>query len=793
MVDYAAAPRVNRQLRRRTALKLNRIQLLIVALACAVAVCAAVWVGAGTTGTVSGVVNDTNGAPMPGANIIISGTDLSTVADAQGRFVITGVPPGEYEIKAEMIGFAAQTVGGVQVVMDTTAEVSFGLEVQAIEETAVVVTRPRPMINPGVTNTLNLVTGQQEPLTRLDPASIRTAPGILGTLPGVIVDPNGSGQVHLRGGRADQVGWYIEGIPITDPNTGVFGTNLFTTGVNVFQVYTGGFGAEYGNAISGVLNEVIKTGANSRGLNMNIENGNQGYSDAFVELGGGQADEFNYYIGSTLQRTDLDGPTVKDQEYDDNVVKLVWPSKKQTISVLAAQGTLSGRLSEFHDLTNLDLPAPHEKDYMHQRYAIGAVSLTYNPNPKSFITIRPYHLFTAVAHNAMGGSLGLPYYLDAWSERNGLQAIYNNKLNDRHTLKLGASVLSGNNNYYIYASMPGYGVIPSYNYLASTDTLQRDFYVEDSIKMAEKWNLSAGLRNEGITYKRQGDQYVSGAGYTGAPVGDVSESRTTPRLGLSFAPNDRTAWKLSWGKYIKFVPAQSVQKIYFSPDDPMTEASYPGLGATAPQRSTSAEISYEKQLTDTLALRVSPFYTLYENLGDTYTDSNGISTFTNLGEGKSRGVEVYLRKKMSNRWQGWLSYTYQKAKSNRADMGLFSDMFYTSWDQTQTLALVTDYRSGRCAHTLRADCGSGRADSALYDPTLQQRAEPYVVVSYNLSVGLGKDSSSGQNLYLGIANLFNSRQTLQYRWDPDGSGGFTRIRDSWVPRRFISFGFSKAY
>jgi len=743
---------------------------------------AALWVGAGTTGIVGGVVRSAkDGTPLSGANVIIEGTNLSTVTDAEGRFTITNVPPGEYEIRAEMVGFATMTLGGVQVTMDQKASVDINLQEEVTKEQEMVVTRPRPMVAPDVPHTLNLVTAQQEPLTRLDPTTIRSATGVLSALPGVSVEPDGSGQIHVRGGKADQTGWYLEGIPITDPNTGMFGTNLYTTGVSKFQAYTGGFSAEYGNAISGVLNEVKKTGADVVGLKMNLEGGTESYRDGQVEFGGGSADAFNYYVAAAAQRTDLDGPVLKEQEYYDAVAKLVWPSRDNTVTVLAMSGSLLGHPDTYHDTGDNGMPTPHELDFMRQQYSVAAVTWSHNFSPSSFVTVRPYHLTTDIEQNLVG-KYGV--FARIGSARTGLQVGYTGQVSPRHLLKIGGSITASDNNYYVYPGFPFYR--------ADVNTSQTDLYVQDQVKLSEKWTLDAGLRRESITYDRTGREYVAGAGYSGAPIPDVTESRTTPRLGLSYAADERTVWKLSWGKYTKFVPSSSVQKTYIDPDaapfGAPWEAIMPGLGATAPETSTNFELSFEKQLSDTAALRITPFKARYENLGETYLDPNTyVSTYTNLGRGESSGLEILFRKKMSDNWQGWLSYTYQKTKSNRADLGYVDEMYWTPWDQRHTLSLVTNYTRGRFSHTLRADYGSGRFDRG--DPTTALRARPWLILNYGFSMDLPESwSTVGRKLSLNIYNLLDNRQTLQYRWD---SG--TRVTDSWVPGRFVSVGVSKDF
>ena len=760
-------------------MQISRVRTAVLIASIILGVCTAVWVGAGTTGIISGVVKSAeDGTPVSGANVIVGGTKLSTVTDENGYFVITNVAPGEYEITAEMVGLATELIGNVQVAMDTTARVDFEMRQEAIPEAEVIVTRPRPMISTDVANTLNLLNSGQEDLTRADPASVGAVPGVLSTLPGVIVDPNGMGAVHMRGGRADQIGYYLEGIPVTDPNMGFFSTNLFTTGVNKFQTYPGGFGAEYGNAISGVLNEVKKTGSQFPGLGIHTEGGNQGFRSTKTEIGGGIPDDFNYYVGTVLQRNDMDGgPILRRQRYSDSVAKLVWPSTDDTVTFFALQGSLAGLLDTYHNVGNYNQPTPYEPDFMRQRYAIGAVSWSHNFSPRSFVRVQPYYIYSTTVQNMMGG---FGAFLNAWSAQRGVQLMYTSQLNEQHLLKVGGSMLDATNSYYMFYGFP--------YYRADVNTFQTALFAQDQIRLNDHWTAEAGARFEGIKYDRTGNQWVPGSGYSGTPIPDVAESSITPRLGLTYSVDPNTAWKASWGQYTKFLPSSSVQAVYFDPDDPFSEAMMSGLGSTAPQRNTSMELSFEKQLSNSLACRVTPFHAKYENLGE-YVDEAGISTYRNLGQGKSTGVEVAVRKKMSHNWSGWLSYTYAQTKANRADAGFLNNFFYTSWDQRHTMSLVTDYRTGPWAHTVRADLGSGRADMATYDPTLQQRARPHFVVTYTVSLNLPKGSALADSIYLSVYNLFGNRQALQYSWDWMG----VRSVDSTVPSRFISFGFGRAY
>lgn len=768
-------------------MKLYRVQLLLLVVAGLLTIFVASRVGAGTTGTASGIVKDTaSGAPLAGANIIVDGTTLSTVTDDAGKFVITNIPPGDYTIEAQMVGYADQKTDGVVITMDMVSQVDFDLSQKAIKEETVVVTRPKPMIETSNANTLNLITAQQEPFTRTNTANLHTIPGMLSAMPGVIEEADGSGQMYFRGGRYDQAGWYVEGMPLIDPNSGMFGTNLYTTGVSKLQMYTGGFGSEYGNAITGVLNEVIKTGANAPGFNTTYEGGSDAYRTTFVEYGAGTAETFNYYAATSLLQSDLTASTVKNLEYADSVVKLVWPSKNNSITLLGMQGSQVGLLEQSHTQGVRGEAIPQAKDYMRSRYAVLSMNWNHTFNPRSFIMVQPYYQFTTSVVSAMGGSFySMPMGQDAWSVRSGLQAKFVNNISDSHSLKIGGSILKGNNN--------SYSNYLDFNYDSDTPTFQTDLYAEDQMKLSDKLTFTPGVKYESINYDRKGNAYIASAGYSGASINDVTESRFTPRAGIAYAADERSVWKANWGKYTKFVPANAVQITYPDPDAAPYGSEYgtleqmmPGLGSTDPQQSTNMELSYEKQVSNSLAWRLTHFRNDFSNLSD-YSMVSGASVYTNLGQGSSKGLELYVRKKMSDNCQGWFSYTYQTAKSNRSDLNEPTAWVYTPWDQRHTFALVTEFKRGDWSHSLRIDSGSGRMGrTRVFTDML--RAQPYALVTYNLSLKLPEQSRIGDTAYLSIFNIFNSGETLQFN---NMGGGQTRSQ--WMGSRSISMGLSKAY
>lgn len=93
------------------------------------------------TGAIAGVVVDAaNGETLPGANVSIKGTTTGTSTDLKGRYRITGLEPGSYDVLFSFVGFTQKTVTGVEVEAGETVKVDVSLKEQTAELEEVVVT-----------------------------------------------------------------------------------------------------------------------------------------------------------------------------------------------------------------------------------------------------------------------------------------------------------------------------------------------------------------------------------------------------------------------------------------------------------------------------------------------------------------------------------------------------------------------------------------------------------------------------------------------------------------------------
>ncbi len=202
---------------------------------------------AGTTGKISGKITDsTTGEDLVGANILIEGTVMGASTDIEGEYYIINIPPGNYTLKASMIGFTSYTVTNVKVSVDQTTRIDISLTEQSIEMAAVVVSAEKPIVRRDLTSTEAKISGDQISLLPVEDV------GSVINLQAGVVDG------HFRGGRSNEVKYLIDGISVTDAYSGGFTLQAEINSIQEVQVLTGTFNAEYGEALSGVVNQVTK-------------------------------------------------------------------------------------------------------------------------------------------------------------------------------------------------------------------------------------------------------------------------------------------------------------------------------------------------------------------------------------------------------------------------------------------------------------------------------------------------------------------------------------------------------
>ena len=215
----------------------------------------------GTTGKVSGRVLDAKKQPLAGVNITIPALHMGAATDQDGRFVILQVPPGSWDLKASLLGYQVVTVQGVRVSADNTATAEVELAEAPIAMKELVISARRPVVDLKLTSSLASIHADQ--IARLPVQDLQE---IVNLQAGVV-------DGHFLGGRLGEVQYQVDGVSVNNPYNNSNSLQIDRSLIEEVQVVSGTFDAEYGQAMSGVVNTILKRGTEKFAWNAEVYDG----------------------------------------------------------------------------------------------------------------------------------------------------------------------------------------------------------------------------------------------------------------------------------------------------------------------------------------------------------------------------------------------------------------------------------------------------------------------------------------------------------------------------------------
>ena len=259
---------------------------------------------AGITGKISGrIIDQSTGDPLPGANIILEGTNLGASSDLNGKYYIINIPPGKYTLVVRYIGYAKFTVKNISVIADRTTIQDAALNPKALKGKEVVVEAKRPVIQKDRTQSASVVNAET---VKLMPV---TEVKEVVELQAGVVDIGGA--LHFRGGRSREISYIIDGIPVNNNYSQGGGSNVAIENsmIKELEVISGTFNAEYGQAQSGIINVITKRPAKHYSGNLQIYSGDWLSNRDDIFLG---VNNFNPLSEKDIQIS-LTGPLFSDK------------------------------------------------------------------------------------------------------------------------------------------------------------------------------------------------------------------------------------------------------------------------------------------------------------------------------------------------------------------------------------------------------------------------------------------------------------------------------------------------
>jgi len=620
---------------------------------------------AGADPVLTGFVQDAeSGAPLPLANVTVSGTRYGTTTEENGRFVLRGVPPGTYTIVVSYVGY--ETLEREFELRGEPREVVFELD-------------PRDLEVEGITVTEERVDRKQLGTTRISPAEVQNLPSILQPdlfrslqlLPGVKAASDFSSGLYVRGGGPDQTLVLLDEAPLYNP-THVFG--FFSTfnpdAIGDVVLYKGGYPATYGGRLGAVVDistkrpdrDEIRGGA---GLGLLSSSA---YVQGPYDLRSRSGTDGTWMVAARRSTIEPLLSAMSNAGVDDI------PTDFYFYDVNAA-GTF-----ELNDRNRFALSLYAGRDQLNYpfledavfdiRYGNRAVTATWQHDLRDNLTMRWAGGYSHYFADPVARLAGTEFVRDTDVSDARLTTSVVWRPNDAHTLEAGGTV-----GRYLTRLRNTFNGDPSYS--PRIATLYSSAYVQDTY--APSWapdlELTSGLR---VNHYAQG-------GYV----------RPAPRLRANYQLTDNVRLQAGYGRYYQYLTAVSTELFsafdFWLTTDDQVPPSY-GDQFLAGVKTVPFAGGEEGPL-ENLSLDVELYYRTmrdlfeFDRLRQDYSGFDYSEVFL-FGRGEAYGAEVTLRKP-DGRVNGFIGYSL--SRTEREFDVLSEDPFPPKYDRTHDLTAVLNY------------------------------------------------------------------------------------------------------
>ncbi len=547
---------------------------------------------AGTKGILEGkVIDKDTDDPLIGVSVSIVGTSIGAATDIEGKFMFNNIDVGTYQVRFTSIGYQPQIYKEVVVRPDLRTTLLIKLTPSTVELREVEVTAERPLIEKDVTST-NFSYGG----SKVEALPVRDVQEIMTLFPSVTAEGN------VRGGKATEVVYMVDGLPMQNVISGGMSNSLPKSSITEFSVQTGGYEAEYGNALSGVVNIITKRGSDRYSSVVRVERDSwlpvslvsqtNKLSEAELTLAGPIVKErLHYFTANTYQITDtrwwqdfdkfFASPVVRDF---NGMTKLDW--------TLSSRMRLTGQtiysIKNFRDYEyswRFNLSGLPERKQVSDRVSL-LFSHTVSDNINYSLNLSYSYMFAGIGGDDKNAMDLTPYQYDfylqyittgkrAWWAQNKQQIMttkgdLNIQLNPLNLLKFGFEL----NVYDIFSDVLKYDPQTTYfgkvlvdepllNYSSSYHYYPRSgaMFLQDKLQIeADGATVNIGFRwdfldpsserpvLEALPADTTGTVHTTVTSYAKASM----KQQISPRLGLSFPLAWNVVLVMNYGHYFQF-------------------------------------------------------------------------------------------------------------------------------------------------------------------------------------------------------------------------------------------------
>lgn len=670
----------------------------------------------GISGKIQGVVKDeATKETIPHADVIILNTDIGTATDDNGRFYILNVAPGIYIIEVSYMGFQPKRITNVIVEVDQTVRLDITLEQTTIEIAPITVTSEIPVVKKDMVGTTYIIRKAELPYLPVDYAT-----ELVGFQPGVARSDTA---IYVRGGRATEVQYMIDNVSIIDPQTGDLAISVSKGIIDEIIFLPGGFDAEYGRAMSGVINLITAFPGNKLHAKTYVKTErimpfyyDFGYENYLASIHLPISKRFKGLISLDMMHTDDWDPKLyilPHKQRDDYSLYGKWlfaPSGKLNVSI---SGALSRTQFDRYNSKwkfNLD---NYRSDI--RKGDLQSFSINYLPNTHYLFNLTLSRLYTQRVYGVREpgtygrfaditfrdyeslqwprGGINNPFGADYWaiicegdyyeyqdktSEIMRANFGIHMQVHEYHELKAGfeyTDQVFDNFSYFISDTI--YQIIDEYQYHPNEYAL----YLQDNIdfkglyaKIGCRIDYFQNDPNVMLETNISGDTTTYTLNYRG-PIIVVS-----PRLGFSFLVTDKFLLRANVGRYVQ-PPLRDYQYGYYSLLPLPSYLDPPPIGnpMLGPEKTISYELGLQGEIRPDLNTTINTFFKDVSDLtGTRYIPAlpAGYHMYFNLEYANIKGVETIVEfvKPLFN---GKISYTLSWARGTSSYAFEYADTTIT--------------------------------------------------------------------------------------------------------------------
>lgn len=798
---------------------------------------------AGVTGKLVGKIIDKNtGEPLIGANVIIQGTTLGSVADREGRFIIINIPPGVYSVKVSFIGYESVLFENVKVIVDQTTQLSIDLSPKSLQVGEVVIIAKSSMIHMDLTSSISVISREE-----IEALPVSNFTELLSLQAGVV----GSGtDLHVRGGRSNETAYMIDGMLVQDPLLGGLATNIGKDAIQEMSLLSGTFNAEYGNALSGVVNVVTRDGSDDysgkiemktsefgvseyKRLHQNIETAS--FSGPFF------SDKVKFFISGEQNDVGSYLPFGYDKELNffSKISTTLIPDFKIMITNRGSKGSNQNYNHAYKYIPDQYLRVRRDSWQ-------SVLTITHTLAANFYYDLRASY-FNQGYYSGLDKDTSQYISSSDWTylpdAGNGLE-FYSRadpqELTDSRTasadIKLDALWQIGNLNevkfggtfkknwlryFYVYDPKRNYPYLNDYK----TRPYEASSYVQDKIEFPELI-INVGLR---FDYMNANVQFRNDPLNPASIIKVSPRSQLSPRIGIAHPISDKTKLHFAYGHFFQNPEFRYLYENH-QYDLNVREPIF-GQANLDAERTIAYEVGIAHQFSDRIAIDVTAYYKDITGLIGTqyffpYVNGRytGYTLYVNETYANVQGFEVNLTVRPDKYFSGGITYTYSVAKGsasseeeNYPGTEASTQLYYLDFDQTHVFNAIgtftipegegpvifgnTIFDNMDFNLIFKANSGfpytpGGRDAGLVIKNSLREPS------NYNLDLLFGKEFRIENNfrlrIFAEILNLTNHRNIL-YVYTDSGSPDYTQgthsieyMRDpsNYGPPRSIRLGAS---